>query len=85
MEPRRGPACYHPPVDIPLFKKLTLFGRETNKNDENRTMERHEWAAALAAYVFRLKPSLKKIFDHWRVRVWPIEAGGEGCSSMLFE
>lgn len=81
METRRGPACYHPPVNIPLFKNLGLFSEcdsngTINKRDGHDAMERHEWAAALAAYVFRLKRRLKKIFDNRRVSVWPIEAGG---------
>jgi hypothetical protein len=67
MEPRRGPACFHPPFNMPLFKKCKGDG----------AMERHEWAAALAGYAFRLKPQLKKTFDKRRAGAWPIEAGGK--------
>jgi hypothetical protein len=79
MEARRGPACFHPPVNIPLYH--SLFDNKKRSSIEccggNCCMERHEWAAALAAYVFRLKPGLRKIFDDRKSAVWPSEAGGK--------
>lgn len=77
-EARRTPASFHIPKNAAGFKALYKKDSNTNKanGDNSSVMHRHEWAAATAAYVFRLKPSLEKIFDERRKSVWPKEAGG---------
>jgi hypothetical protein len=36
----------------------------------------HEWAAALAAFLFRLRPSLQAALEARRLATWPVQAGG---------
>lgn len=69
-EARRTPASYHIPKNMAGYRSLYV------QSDNRTSWHRHEWAAAAAAYIFRLKPSLEKIFDERRKSVWPVEAGG---------
>ena len=38
---------------------------------------RHKWAAALAAYLFRLKPEVWAQLEARRQRMWPAAVGGQ--------
>lgn len=74
MEARRSPGMYFFPRGIPGFQeffKITYKG-----NEAALSLQRHEWAAAIAAYVFRLKPEVEETFENRRKLAWPVEAGG---------
>ena len=56
MEPRRGIAAYHAPLHNPAFAKA--FATASGAHHPH-----HTWAAALAAYVFRLQPNVQAILE----------------------
>jgi hypothetical protein len=67
QEAHRGPALYHVPLDLPLYKHIFSI---------KMTFPRHKWAAVIAAYSFRLKPNLIDIFEERRLNLFHKSAGG---------
>ena len=59
-ESRRGISAYIAPRNLPHFQ--FPVGHMQNPN--------HKWAAALAAYSFRLKQSLLQVFERQRLSMW---------------
>jgi hypothetical protein len=63
QEARRGPSAFHPPYASAAFGPL-FAGRPRMAHP------RHKWAAALAAYAFRLKPGVVAQLEMHRRDVW---------------
>lgn len=76
MEARRSPGMYFFPRGIARFREL--YGKNYKADEAAHSLQRHEWAAAIAAYVFRLKPDVQETFEYRRKLAWPVEAGGNG-------
>ena len=74
LESRRGISAYHLPSFVSTFEYPKTEHEEKIKNP------RHKWAAALAAYTFRLKPYLREIFERHREGLWNGKFG-DSCST----
>ena len=74
QEARRGPAAYHPPYGNPAFGPLFA------SQHPRMPFPRHAWAAACAAYAFRLKPDVMTQLTARMQESWPQTAISEESS-----